>query len=37
MLNFGRGNFQLLKELVNEIPWEIVLIDKGTDQSWQLF
>lgn len=37
ILNFGTANFQLLKELVNEIPWEIVIRDKGTDQSWQLF
>lgn len=37
ILNFGTVNFQLLKELVNEIPWEIVIRDKGTDQSWQLF
>lgn len=36
-LNFGRANFQLLKELVNEIPWETVLRDREADQSWQLF
>lgn len=37
ILNFGREKFQLLKDLVNEIPWEIVLTYKGTNWSWQLF
>ncbi|KFR04113.1 hypothetical protein Y956_00814, partial [Nipponia nippon] len=36
-LNFRKVNFQRFKHLVDEIPWEIVLKDKGTEQSWQLF
>ncbi|KAM9168311.1 very low-density lipoprotein receptor-like [Mergus octosetaceus] len=36
-LNFRRANFQLFKELVDEIPWDTVLRDRGSDQSWQLF
>jgi len=29
--------FRLLKELLDEFPWEIILGDKGTEQSWQHF
>lgn len=36
-MNFGRAKFHLLKEIVEVIPWDIVLKHKGTDQSWQLF
>jgi len=34
-LNFGRVNFRLFKELLDEIPWETLLRDKGTVRSWQ--
>lgn len=32
-VNSGRVNFYLFKELVDEIPWETVLRDRGADQS----
>ncbi|KFQ27244.1 hypothetical protein N331_08889, partial [Merops nubicus] len=35
-LNFKKANFQLFKELLNRTPWEAVLRDKGTEQSWQI-
>ena len=34
---FRRAKFRLLKELLSGIPWETVLKDMGTEQSWQLF
>lgn len=36
-LNFGRVEFQPLRELVGKIPWKIVLRDKVADKSWELF
>jgi len=36
-LNFRRANFQLFKEIVRRTPWETVLRDRGTEQSWQVF
>ena len=36
-LNFRKANFQLFWELVNNIPWETVLMGKGVEQSWQIF
>ncbi|KFR14245.1 hypothetical protein N306_11783, partial [Opisthocomus hoazin] len=36
-LNFRRANFQLFKEIVRRSPWETVLRDRGTEQSWQVF
>ena len=36
-LNFRRANFQLFKEIVRRTPWEMVLRDRGTEQSWQVF
>ena len=33
-LNFRKANFQLFKELVNNIPWESVLKDKGAGHTW---
>ena len=36
-LNFRRASFWLIKELLSGIPWETVLKDMGTEQSWQLF
>lgn len=36
-LNVRKTNFQLFKELVNRIPWETALRDKGAEQSWQIF
>lgn len=35
--NFRRANFQLFKKLVDEIPWDTVLRERGSDQSWQVF
>lgn len=32
-----RANFRLFKELLDVIPWETVLRDRGTKQSWQHF
>ncbi|KFQ62499.1 hypothetical protein N334_03741, partial [Pelecanus crispus] len=37
MLNFRKANFQLFKELVRRTPWETVLRDRGTEQTWQIF
>ncbi|KFR15209.1 hypothetical protein N306_15328, partial [Opisthocomus hoazin] len=36
-LNVRRANFQLFKEIVRRTPWETVLRDRGTEQSWQVF
>jgi len=36
-LNFRKANFQLFKEVVRRTPWEMVLRDRGTEQSWQIF
>ncbi|KFR03253.1 hypothetical protein N306_07323, partial [Opisthocomus hoazin] len=36
-LNFRRANFQLFKKIVRRTPWEMVLRDRGTEQSWQVF
>ncbi|KFW94610.1 hypothetical protein N336_00311, partial [Phalacrocorax carbo] len=36
-LNFRKEDFQLFKELVNRTSWEMVLRDKGTEESWQIF
>lgn len=35
-MNFRRTDFQLFKELLDEIPWEVLLRDKGVEQRWQL-
>ncbi|KFQ50610.1 hypothetical protein N334_03009, partial [Pelecanus crispus] len=32
-LNFRKANFQLFKET----PWETIVRDRGTEQSWQIF
>jgi len=34
-LNFRKAKFQLFKELVNGIPWETALRNKGVGQRWQ--
>jgi len=34
-LNFRKANFQFFKALVSKTPWEIVLRDRGAEQSWQ--
>ncbi|KFQ75531.1 hypothetical protein N335_09898, partial [Phaethon lepturus] len=36
-LNFSKTKFQLFRELVNRMPWETALRDKGAEQSWQIF
>ncbi|PKU29020.1 nedd4-binding protein 2-like 2 [Limosa lapponica baueri] len=36
-LNFRKASLQLFKELVKRTPWEVVLRDKGAEQSWQIF
>jgi len=36
-LNFRKANFQLFKELVRRTPWEMVLRDRGAEQSWYIF
>jgi len=36
-LNFRKVNFQLFMELVSRMPWEMVLRDRGAEQSWQIF
>ncbi|KFQ62135.1 hypothetical protein N334_11299, partial [Pelecanus crispus] len=36
-LNFRKANFHLFNELVRRTPWETVLRDRGTEQSWQIF
>ncbi|KAJ7399974.1 nedd4-binding protein 2-like 2 [Pitangus sulphuratus] len=30
-LNFRRAKFQLLKELIDVIPWETILVDRGAE------
>lgn len=35
--NLRRANFRLFKELLDEILWETILRDLGSEQSWQLF
>lgn len=30
-------DFQLFREIVSGISWEIALWDKGVKQSWQIF
>jgi len=36
-LNFRKAKFQLFKELVSRTPWEMVLRDRGPEQTWQIF
>jgi len=36
-LNFRKANFQLFKEFVSRTLWEMVLRDRGEEQSWQIF
>ncbi|KFZ53074.1 hypothetical protein N321_03743, partial [Antrostomus carolinensis] len=36
-LNFRRTNLQLFKGFLDGIPWETVLRDISTEQSWQVF
>ena len=37
ILNFGRTNFNLYKELLAKISWDTVLKDKDVEKSWLLF
>jgi len=36
-LIFRKANFQFFKELVSRTPCEMVLRDRGAEQSWQVF
>jgi len=36
-LKFSKASFQLFKELVSRTPWEMVLRDRVSEQSWQIF
>ncbi|KFZ54394.1 hypothetical protein N338_05423, partial [Podiceps cristatus] len=36
-LNFRKAKFHLFKEIVRRTHWEMVLRDRGTEQSWQIF
>ncbi|KFQ55458.1 hypothetical protein N334_10646, partial [Pelecanus crispus] len=36
-LNSRKAKFQLFKELVRTTPWETVLRNRGTEQSWEIF
>ena len=36
-LNFRKAKCHLFKRLMEEIPWETLLRDKGTEQRWHLF
>jgi len=36
-LNVRKAKFQLFEELVSRTPWEMVLRDRGAEQSWQIF
>ena len=36
-LNVRKAKFQLFEELVSRTPWEMVLRDRGEEQSWQIF
>ncbi|KFO79036.1 hypothetical protein N303_02326, partial [Cuculus canorus] len=36
-LNFRKADFQLFKELLGTTPWDMVLQDKGAEQSWKIF
>ena len=33
---FKRINFQMFKGLMDEIPWDTILRDRGNDQTWQV-
>ena len=35
-LNFRKAKFQLFMELVNKIPWKLVLNNMGVEQRWQV-
>jgi len=37
ILNIRRANFRLFKELLDEISWETVLTNKGTERKRQHF
>jgi len=37
ILKFKQAKCQLFKELVSRTPWETVLRERGTQQSWQMF
>ena len=36
-LRFRKAKVQLFKELVRRTRWEMVLTDRGAEQSWQIF
>ncbi|KFR07593.1 hypothetical protein N306_10821, partial [Opisthocomus hoazin] len=36
-LNIWKTSFQLFKDLVSRTPWEMVLRDRGAEQSWKTF
>jgi len=36
-LNFRKANFQLFRELISRTPWDMVLRDRGEEQSSQIF
>jgi len=36
-LHFQRADFGLLRSLVDRVPWEAVLKDKGIQEGWTLF
>lgn len=36
-LKFRKASFQLFKEIVSRIPWEIALRDKRAEQKWEIF
>jgi len=36
-LNISKARFQVFKELVSRTPWEMVLRDRGAEQSWMIF
>lgn len=36
-LDFWRAAFVLLRTLVDRVPWETVLKDKGVQEGWTIF
>ena len=36
ILNFQRADFDLFRTLVAQVPWELLLKDKGVQEAWML-
>ena len=36
-LDFRRADFNLLRTMVERVPWEVVLESMGTQEGWEYF